>query len=334
MADYNCEACEELRQEVPQLVVNGFDSDMCTSLKNDTGLATSSGHNDCTDLNNLNDCLIGNETDEVDLYEVCDWKTFMKSHLENLWTTLKAVICAICGIWTNIHKLWTAVKRLDCLVDYLFQGASFSFGETSSDTNSYIVCGKGVSFSNVSASGTASDVSLTYIAGGLAKLSGSLMLYTSSFTDRISSYNYDHNGVNPTKSTSRQGNADLNDTNTKPGGFSSQLLYEVRIKKSEFPQIKSIHSGFGMNSGGGGYHIDVTVHSAGKYASGQYGSCNSNTGAPAGTGYSTGHLVPDGWIYVQCRLTWIDRMHVAEDGTQYSPTCMLGIRMNQDEITC
>lgn len=105
MADLNCSACEELKQEVPELVCNGFDDEMCSSLQNDSGLSPSSGRNDCTDLNNLNDCLVGNEESEVDLFEVCDWKPFMKQFIGNLWTFNKAVVCAICGIWTNIHDL-------------------------------------------------------------------------------------------------------------------------------------------------------------------------------------------------------------------------------------
>lgn len=78
---------------------------MCTSLKNNTGLVPSSGHDDCEDLNDLNDCLVGNMTREVDSYQSCDWKKFAKAFIPNLWTTLKAMICAICGLWTNVMCL-------------------------------------------------------------------------------------------------------------------------------------------------------------------------------------------------------------------------------------
>lgn len=113
MATVNCEACEDIRQTSPEFVINGITDDICTSLQNDTGLTPSSGHNDCTDLNNLNDCLIGNEATEVDAYDVCDWKTFMKQFIPNVWTVLKAMICAICGIWTNIHNILTAIANLN-----------------------------------------------------------------------------------------------------------------------------------------------------------------------------------------------------------------------------
>lgn len=108
----SCEACEEIRQNDPSFVVNGLGDTECASLQNDTGLVASSGNNDCEDLNNLNDCLVGNMATEVEAYDVCDWKTFMKRFIPNLWTTLKAIICAICGIWTNIHNLWARLQEL------------------------------------------------------------------------------------------------------------------------------------------------------------------------------------------------------------------------------
>ena len=106
MADLNCKACEDLKKEVPSLIVNGLSNTMCNSLQNDTGLKASSNNDDCEDLNDMNDCLIGNLDTEIDRYDTCDWKDFTKMFIDNLWTTLKAMICAICGIWTNIHDLW------------------------------------------------------------------------------------------------------------------------------------------------------------------------------------------------------------------------------------
>lgn len=114
MANLNCSACEEIKQEVPSIVTDGLSNTMCTSLKNDTGLKASSGNDDCDDLNNLNDCLVGNMETEIDKHDVCDWKPFTKSLIGNLWTTLKAMICAICGLWTNVHNLWTTISSL-CL---------------------------------------------------------------------------------------------------------------------------------------------------------------------------------------------------------------------------
>ena len=97
MANMNCEACDSIRQNDPSFVINGLGDEECASLGNDTGLVPSSGNDDCEDLNNINDCLVGNMATEVDAYDVCDWKPFMKKFIPNVWTTFKAIICAICA---------------------------------------------------------------------------------------------------------------------------------------------------------------------------------------------------------------------------------------------
>lgn len=112
MAEVYCEACEEIRQTAPEFVVNGLNDDMCTSLANDTGLIASNGNNDCNDLHDINDCLIGNMVAEVELYDSCDWKEYMQNYVSNAWTLYKAMICAMCGMWTNIHSLWDEINGL------------------------------------------------------------------------------------------------------------------------------------------------------------------------------------------------------------------------------
>ena len=113
MAEVHCEACIDLRENVPELVVNGFTDEMCASLKNDTGLKASVGHNDCTDLNNLNDCLVGNMETEVEDFDVCDWREFMQAYIANDHLTNKAMICAICGIWEHIHSIEQRLGTLE-----------------------------------------------------------------------------------------------------------------------------------------------------------------------------------------------------------------------------
>lgn len=340
MANVNCQACEELRQEVPSLICDGFNNNMCTSLKNDTGLSASSGHNDCTDLNNLNDCLVGNMGAEVDTYEVCDWKTFMKKFIPNLWTTLKAIICAVCGIWTNIHSLWTKINsiddivdRIDCIVDYMTKGAKFSFSEYTTDAKTHIVAGKGVSFLNVSASGTATDITLRYIAGGLGTLQGSCKFYDANFTDGASVYNFDDNGLGKHKSSSRSGNNVWNTSNDQPivGG---ELVYEIRLLKSEYPQIASLYSGLARASADDEFDAQIVVVNEGKFAWGQHGQCDHDNGDPHVTGADRGHPVPDGWIYIQMRISRIYDMNPSSSGKQYTPYGMLPMKIATDKIDC
>lgn len=118
MANTNCSACDELRQIDPNLIVNGLGDIECASLQNNTGLVPSSGNDDCEDLHNLNDCLVGNMATEVDAYDVCDWKTFMKKFIPNVWTTLKAIICAICGLWTKVDCNTDSINKFDNIYQF------------------------------------------------------------------------------------------------------------------------------------------------------------------------------------------------------------------------
>lgn len=325
MANYNCEACEDLRQTDPNLIVNGFGDDECASLQNDTGLVPSSGNDDCEDLNNLNDCLVGNMETEVEAYDVCDWKTFMKQFIPNVWTVLKGIICAICGLWTNVHNLWKLANRIDCLVNYLYNGVTFSVHEEPSE-GSYVVAGKGISFYEVDESWTASDIGIAYY-GGFGRWVGSLIAHTTDFTDAKSVVNFD-NGSTERTSKSRQGNPLFGSAGKLSG---TELLYEIRLKRSEFPQLRQIGGGRGQESTGGAFHCTAYAFGEGTYAFGNHGECNED-GSPRRSGNDRGHLVPEGWIYFQVRLSYLDMAW--QDGVQYSPCGWCGIRLRQSAVDC
>lgn len=101
------------------MVVNGLGETECASLMNDTGLNPSVGHDDCTDLGILNDCLVGSEIEELEKADYCDWKEFTEGLLKNLWTMFEAFKCAVCGIWTNIHSLTTRMNNAEADIDDL-----------------------------------------------------------------------------------------------------------------------------------------------------------------------------------------------------------------------
>lgn len=103
MSTLNCSACAELQENAAEFVVNGVNDTVCTSLKNNSGFSPSSGHDDETDLDLANDCLVGNLTQEIDAYDVCDWKDYIKKLVPNLWNMLKALICTIGGLWTKVE---------------------------------------------------------------------------------------------------------------------------------------------------------------------------------------------------------------------------------------
>lgn len=112
MIDYDCSACDDLRQTDPSFVVNGLGDTQCASLQNNTGLNPSSGNDDCEDLNAMNDCLVKNMETEIDSYNVCSWKVYMKALVDNLWTMFKGIICSICGLWAKVNCVYDGLVAL------------------------------------------------------------------------------------------------------------------------------------------------------------------------------------------------------------------------------
>lgn len=108
-----CESCNDLRKNSSTFVQNGVTTAVCNSLKNDTGFSTGNSHNDCTDLELANDCLIGDMAEEVEIYDVCEWQKYMQKFASNVYTMFAAIICAVCGLWTNLHALANRVTALE-----------------------------------------------------------------------------------------------------------------------------------------------------------------------------------------------------------------------------
>lgn len=110
----NCKACNELKETSLETARKGIGEEQCKSLQNDTGLNPKLPvlHNDCEDLNDLNDCFIDSFSEEIETYDDCDWKEYAKDHNSHIWNVFKAIICAICGLWKNIHDLWADLSNI------------------------------------------------------------------------------------------------------------------------------------------------------------------------------------------------------------------------------
>lgn len=338
--ELNCSACEDLREISPEFALNGLTDDMCESLADNYGLAKNDGRYSCDDLHDMNDCLVGSMAREVDSYANCDWKKFAKDFIPNLWTTLKGVICTLCGAWAKI-------KQHDCEIKYLFEGQKFNIKESAQTDEAYIVLGKGCSLYNNDSAEHTTDILLNYIAGGLLRLSGSIYFYsgTGTFQDAKAVPNFD-NGQTMATSQTRQKNSHWGVLGRPAIG--GELVYEIRLKKSQYPQIKNIYSGRGGEANDGAYSVHFHVFDGDnppgeqeyRYAYGQHGWChddgsayNSSSGGSYDNTYDKGHKVEKGWFYIQCRIHWIDQMSTG-DNRIYSPYGWLGIRMKRDEIPC
>ena len=141
MTNYDCSSCEELRTVDPSLAVSGLTKTECTSLKNDTGLVPKNGRSDCDDLDMMNDCLIGNMSAEINAESVCNWKPFVRKLIENVWTMFKGIICAICGIWANIHDMHDKIDNICELVSANIAPPFISYGTYPLDPDNPHICG-------------------------------------------------------------------------------------------------------------------------------------------------------------------------------------------------
>lgn len=290
MASINCEACDELRTTAPGLVVNGLDDTMCASLQNNTGLSPSSGNNDCTDLNNMNDCLVGNMAAEIEAYDVCDWKTFMKKFIPNAWTTLKGIICAICGLWTNITNLWEKLnessQKLDCIVGKLGGEVSFFIdGLTNADLGSGVQWRQG---GEHDAYPSLKGNAFVLQVNGSLKFTGSKWLNKTGTT----------NG------------------NTNDGNW---LVYRYKIKLADYG-IKKIWSNTLMTNNGGCLLAYAHVWNEGQTYPGQWG-WDDTTGA--GT-------VPAGYTYIDIRVSNIITWGITGDAGNVTFTGVLPILTTAD----
>ena len=303
MSQPYCGACTELKEYAPSFTVNGVTDAVAKSLRNNTGLVKSNKHNNCEDLNDVNDCLIGRMAQEVDAYDVCDWKQFMKKFTGNLYETLKAMIMSECGLWCNL--------------DAMMNGFSFKLGETTQTGTSHLVAGKGVSYLTRGQGEYESDAHIVYIGGAMMMAYGNLEFYTVDFTDA--------------DGTQREGNTVWGTAGETAVG--NELILEYRIKMSEYPQIKTFHRGFGEFVNRGNNSVFVHVFTGGEYAYGQHGGCDLGTGEPLREGNDSGHLVPDGWNYIQLRANYI-QTPVPGEHQGSTPRCIFGIRLNQEGITC
>lgn len=124
MKEEFCEACNTLNEDAFSFTQNGVTTSIANRLKDDKGFSSkASVDTDCEALNFANDCLIGGEIDELEKYDACDIKTWLKQSWTNLWRLLKAMIASICGLWTKIHCILSGLKKL---LEQLTKEDSFS----------------------------------------------------------------------------------------------------------------------------------------------------------------------------------------------------------------
>lgn len=120
MSQIDCSACSELQQLAPDFAQNGVTARVAASLKNNTGFNPSNNRDNCEDLNDANDCLVGRMDGELEQYEMCDWKEYMHKLVPNQYEVNKAMIASNCGVYSQIDKIW-------CWLNHLTETSSATF---------------------------------------------------------------------------------------------------------------------------------------------------------------------------------------------------------------
>lgn len=273
----NCKACDDLRTNAPNVLVNGVDATACNSLKNNTGFNPATSTDDCADLEDANDCLVGMMEEELDAYDVCDWKEYMAKFIPNVYTVLKGIICAICGLWKNVEKIW-------CWLNNITKAQNFAV------TEKYIEWAPGVDKNTV---GT--DLALPAITGNAytGYITGSIQI-AQSWKDKYPNSALNHGGA---------------------------LLYEYRVKLDKHNLKRFWPCSMQENNAGNGLHAHMFRFKAGDTTYG-YDGYDDTTGSS---------VVPDGWEYLQVRMTSYDS--IPSNG-RVSLSGTMAVLMNPNSFKC
>lgn len=109
-----CDSCDTLKNLSATFWQNGVTTAVCNSLKNNTGLNAnlSTPHTNCEDFEYMIDCMIGGITEQLDAYDACDIKDWIRMAMSNLYTLEKAYNCSLCGLWQRLEDLEEVVNSL------------------------------------------------------------------------------------------------------------------------------------------------------------------------------------------------------------------------------
>lgn len=147
----DCQSCDELKKTSPEFVLHGIREKECKSLQKNTGLNPKLPvlHNNCQDLNNMNDCLLGYLGEELPAVNMCDIKDFIQDFLNNQRLMNKSLICSDCGQWDLIEKMLDALLKI---IEKLKE-----IGVWEGDLEGGFIPGKGIAGGNINLFGGSPD---------------------------------------------------------------------------------------------------------------------------------------------------------------------------------
>lgn len=113
-----CSACDSLKATSSNFVQYGVTDTICANIKANQGFENK-GHNNCTDMHYMNDCLIGGLLEKIDSVDVCDTKEALRDLEKNLMTIIDVMICSDCGQWDEIQKMWAEIAKIWAVIKTL-----------------------------------------------------------------------------------------------------------------------------------------------------------------------------------------------------------------------
>lgn len=118
-----CKTCKDLQVYSPDFVLKGVTDQMCENLKANTGLMNK-GRENCTDLHNANDCLIGGIAEKAISYNSCNPNKMIEDLAKNTMHVIDMLICSDCGQWNEIKKIWDEIQKIWDAIEELQNGMS------------------------------------------------------------------------------------------------------------------------------------------------------------------------------------------------------------------
>lgn len=229
----------------------------------------------------------------------------MKQFIPNLWTMFKAIICAICGIWSNIDKIW-------CWLDHLTKNTGGTLhAYVDDDPSKAPLNGFRIAGGVHARTGADAAPMIITVIGSTARITGSLSFsgkmpssYAgNSTTDWLDFYNGGTTITNSAGNSSRDGN-------TPPGGL---FIYEYEVNPCDF--------GFTWL-----YAANLTPADAGNYTFRIYCWRDGDTypydygwGAGGVTDGQTFHASEEGNILIQVRMEYVGTWGITTSSGNITP---------------
>lgn len=160
MSDNLCSSCAELKKTAPNFMLNGIGEEECQSLMKNTGLNPNLPvlKDNCEDMHDVVDCLIGQFGDELVAYDLCDLKDYLAKLMANLYNVHKMFVCDSCGLWDAINNVNNQINIQREAIQKILNNLHSAGAITNNNIQTYqFVAGRRIANGNINVFGGAMD---------------------------------------------------------------------------------------------------------------------------------------------------------------------------------